>query len=43
MIDKIQNMPYSGIDQGIHKGNDEAAQLHGFSYSKNMANFEACC
>ena len=38
---------YVNIDQGIHKEknkvvarNEERKKLHGFSYSKNMVNFE---
>ena len=40
---------YVDIDQGIHKGklkvarNEKRKKLHGFSFSINMANFEAFC
>ena len=41
------NFPYVNIDQGIHKGkmkvalNEKRKKLHGFSFSINIANFEA--
>ena len=40
---------YVNIDQGIHKGklkvarNEKRKKLSGFSFSINMANFEAFC
>ena len=40
---------YVDIDQGIHKGklkvarNEKRKKLHGFSFSINIANFEAFC
>ena len=40
---------YLNIDQGIHYGknkvarNEKPKKLRGFSYDKNMANFEAFC
>ena len=44
---QMNALVYIDIDQNIHFGKNKAAQnekrkkLHGFSYSKNRANFEA--
>ena len=43
-LEKLKNV---NIDQGIHKGkmkvalNEKQTKLHGFSFSINIANFEA--
>ena len=47
---EIENFEFSlmnALDQGIHKGkfkvalNEKRKKLHGFSFSVNIANFEA--
>ena len=43
----MNSLVYVDIDQSIHQGKSKVAQnekrkkLHGFSYTKNIANFEA--
>ena len=46
-MEKENLRSYVNIDQGIHKGkmkvalNEKRKKLHGFSFSINIANFEA--